>query len=669
MRLKNFIPLLAAILIMIAFAGCRLKEIPDVIEPIKASFSIGSITNNSIAPATVDFNNLSDNADSYKWEFGDGDSSFSENPSHTYFSGGEYKVTLTAIHPQRGTDDATITINIQAGPILKANFSIDSISNSSFAPAIVYFKNLSENADSCQWNFGDPSSGAANLSNEKNPTHTYLSADSFTITLTVFNNVGESDSAVISVDIQDQFTPIAGFVIDSITTLSYAPSTYFFRSTSVNADKFTWDFGDPSSGNNNVSYEESPSHFYKVPSQYTVQLTVENTSSGQTRTTSKTFNVYEVKGFEKTFTGTIGDDGGKSIIQTPNRDFAITGFTTDGGDVDLWLILTDKDGTPKPGNPISFGSSSGQDEGASIILTQGGGFAMTGHTHNASTDFDLWLLQTDSDGNILSSKSNSFDGGNQNKRKDYGFSITETQSGGFAMTGYTPTGSNGSDNAVWLVITNANGDLQGTPKIFDSGNGHSRGHSIIETQNGNLAIIGYTDNGTNDDVYFVSTDANGNALPGSGKKYNGAANGNDKGHQVIKTSDNRLAIVGETFNGVDMDVWLIFTDLNGIQLGSSKLYGGADHQRGYAITETFSGGFAITGETCSGSDCDLLLILTDSLGNQISGFPKSFGGSGNDKGYSIIQSQNGGLVMVGTTSVLGVSDLYFIQTDIHGNIN
>lgn len=51
----------------------------------------------SLPNATVQFFNNSINADSYEWSFGDGDSSYEENPSHTYQYADTFNVTLTAI--------------------------------------------------------------------------------------------------------------------------------------------------------------------------------------------------------------------------------------------------------------------------------------------------------------------------------------------------------------------------------------------------------------------------------------------------------------------------------------------------------------------------------------------------------------------------------------------
>ena len=56
------------------------------------SFSGG----NCLAPCSVNFNDLSSNATSYSWDFGDGNSSGAQNPSHTYLQGGIYNVSLEA---------------------------------------------------------------------------------------------------------------------------------------------------------------------------------------------------------------------------------------------------------------------------------------------------------------------------------------------------------------------------------------------------------------------------------------------------------------------------------------------------------------------------------------------------------------------------------------------
>lgn len=56
-----------------------------------------------------------------------------------------------------------------------------------YAPLIVQFTDLSENAEAWNWNFGDESA-----SSEQNPVHTYSVAGNYTVSLTVNNEDGQS---------------------------------------------------------------------------------------------------------------------------------------------------------------------------------------------------------------------------------------------------------------------------------------------------------------------------------------------------------------------------------------------------------------------------------------------------------------------------------------------
>ena len=60
---------------------------------------------------TISFTNFSENATSYSWDFGDGNTSTVEHPTHSYSSAGTYEVTLTA-KGEGGTDSNTNSIEI-----------------------------------------------------------------------------------------------------------------------------------------------------------------------------------------------------------------------------------------------------------------------------------------------------------------------------------------------------------------------------------------------------------------------------------------------------------------------------------------------------------------------------------------------------------------------------
>ena len=84
-----------------------------------AQFSVSAST--GPAPLTVQFINLSDNAESVQWDFGDGTTSTELEPSHTYTKAGTHTITLTAISEGEPaeTDVATQSVTVEPGPLAR----------------------------------------------------------------------------------------------------------------------------------------------------------------------------------------------------------------------------------------------------------------------------------------------------------------------------------------------------------------------------------------------------------------------------------------------------------------------------------------------------------------------------------------------------------------------
>jgi PKD repeat protein len=66
-------------------------------------------------PLKVTFTNLSENADSYSWDFGNGNVSNDQNPTNIYYNDGIYSVTLTAKSGSK-TNKITKTITVKLPP-------------------------------------------------------------------------------------------------------------------------------------------------------------------------------------------------------------------------------------------------------------------------------------------------------------------------------------------------------------------------------------------------------------------------------------------------------------------------------------------------------------------------------------------------------------------------
>lgn len=134
---------------------------------------------------------------------------------------------------------------------------------------IYNFVDTSQNANKTDWDFGDGTN-----STDFSPVHTYSTAGTYTVNLTVSNANGTaSKTATINVsELPISMSPVANFIIN-------VPLTVQFTDSSENATEWNWDFGD---GMN--STDQNPTHAYSTAGIYTVNLTVSNAN----RTDSKT---------------------------------------------------------------------------------------------------------------------------------------------------------------------------------------------------------------------------------------------------------------------------------------------------------------------------------------------------------------------------------------------
>ncbi len=210
----------------------------------------------------VNFVNTSTSATSYSWDFGDGNTSTEESPTHTYAQGGNYDIMLIALN-DCGTNAITQTISLLVPP--QAGFGASVVSGC--APLTVNFIDESIGATSWDWTFegGDPLT-----SSDQNPIVVFDNPGDFTVSLTAINSAGNS-----FVNTEDFITVLAG-PTGSFTSSS-DENTVTFTNTSTNATSYSWDFGDGES-----SIEANPIHTYSDDGQYTVILTATNDCGSET---------------------------------------------------------------------------------------------------------------------------------------------------------------------------------------------------------------------------------------------------------------------------------------------------------------------------------------------------------------------------------------------------
>ena len=185
------------------------------------------------------------------------------SPSYTYQDTGLYSVRLVAVDAFGCSDTLDRNNYVQVvGPY--ADFSVTPPGGC--PPLAVQFTDQTATTPNSTpvnwlWDFGD-----GNTSTQRNPSHTYINAGSFTVKLTVTDNNGCQDSLIVPDAVQVSF-PIPDFTIADTSTCS--GNLVNFVNTSLGLGmSFIWDFGD-----GDTSSAINPSHAYADTGFFDVSLT------------------------------------------------------------------------------------------------------------------------------------------------------------------------------------------------------------------------------------------------------------------------------------------------------------------------------------------------------------------------------------------------------------
>ncbi len=247
------------------------------VNPIVTASITGS--DEGCSPIEVSFGNESTGANSFIWDYGDGNTSsgylglnsFTNNTNDDQ----EFNISLIALSAFGCSDTAYSSVNVYATPQPEFSVTPEFLQ---MPESTVNLNNLTQgDLWSYDWNFGDE-----NSSNNKQPgSYTYQNSGKFTITLKAYSNQCENST-------QKEIE-----ILPNLPTVEYGPNaegcsslTVEFYSETFDTENYLWEFGD-----GNISTSANPKHTYFSPGEYNVKLTVTG-KGGQTIKDDLTINVF-----------------------------------------------------------------------------------------------------------------------------------------------------------------------------------------------------------------------------------------------------------------------------------------------------------------------------------------------------------------------------------------
>jgi PKD repeat protein len=188
-------------------------------------------------PLSVNFLSETTLAQSFSWDFGNGENAATENAAAEFVTDGSnttFDVTLTVTHALGCTDTASETVTVFPSALVDLAFPIDS----ACSPLTLTMPAF-EGVENIMWNFGDGST-----SNEAAPTHTWENNTgelmAATVTFSAQTPNGCAGNATTEVFIKPQ--PVAEFTASE--TSGCEPLVTTFANNSTNGDSYIWNFGE-----------------------------------------------------------------------------------------------------------------------------------------------------------------------------------------------------------------------------------------------------------------------------------------------------------------------------------------------------------------------------------------------------------------------------------------
>ena len=267
--------------------GCKDSLTIQKIVHIRPPIADFTVPVNCIDKLTRSFTDRSRGATTWKWDFGDGQTSTTQNPVHTYAQPGNYTVRLTVTNGtcEHSSQRQIVVINE------KADFTISG-TDVCKGSAVTLNAITANPQQITAWNWTIYRNGAVYASPTGQQARvTFNESGNYTIRLSITDKNG-CGNAITKTDVLRVNGPTAAFAPANPAVCPGATITLNDQSVSDGIhpiSKWTWNYGDGATETRNTAPFE---HTYTTPGVYNIQLTVTDSKGcSHTRTLSKAVNI------------------------------------------------------------------------------------------------------------------------------------------------------------------------------------------------------------------------------------------------------------------------------------------------------------------------------------------------------------------------------------------
>ena len=299
------------------------------------------------------------------------------------------------------------------------------------------------------------------------------------------------------------------------------------------------------------------------------------------------------------------------------------------------------------------------DSGTSLAKTNDGGYIMSGHTKSyGAGGADAFIAKYTADGNL--SWSRTWGG----TKSEYSVSLIQTSDSGYAMVGYTNSYGAGVADAFISKFT-ADGNLSWSRTW--GGTDSDYGNKLIQTSDGGYMMSGSTSSYADGSAFIAKYTVDGNL---SWSRTWGDVGKDSSFQSLIQTSDGGYAMAGYTrsYGAGDLDAFIAKYTVDG-NLSWSRTWGGTVEDYGASLIRTSDGGFAMSGETGSyGVGYHDAFIAKYTVDGSLL-WSRTWGSAGYENASSLIQTIDGGYAVAGVTYIHGHESAYIAKLTADGSIN